>query len=108
MRANPLVCVEADEVFAYNNWKSVVLLGRFDELSDRPDSEELRREAQATLEKRSMWWQTAYAASQSRRKPKPPLPIFYCIHIDDITGHKAVPDAVEAPFTGKRPLRKAR
>jgi len=107
MRSNPLVCVEADEVFAHNNWRSVIVLGRFDELSNRPDTDELRREAQATLEKRSRWWQTAYAASQSRRNPKPPLPIFYCIHIDDITGHKAVPDAVEAPFTAKRPLRKA-
>lgn len=107
MRENPLVCVEADEVFAQNNWRSVVVLGHFEELGDQPESKVLRREAQDALENRAMWWQTAYAASQSRRKPKPAQPIFYCIHIDDLTGHKALPDAVEAPFTLKRPLRKA-
>jgi nitroimidazol reductase NimA-like FMN-containing flavoprotein (pyridoxamine 5'-phosphate oxidase superfamily) len=37
MRDNPLVCVEADEVRAHNEWASVVVLGRYEELSDRPD-----------------------------------------------------------------------
>jgi len=104
MRANPLVCVEADEVFAHNNWKSVVVLGRFQDLSDRPESDEVRRTAQATLEKRSMWWQTAYAANQPRRKTQPTQPVFYCIHIDDISGHKALPDAIEAPPLQTRPI----
>jgi len=107
MRSNPLVCVEADEVFANNNWRSVVVVGRFEELTDKPESDEDRRQAQDTLEKRAMWWQTAYASSQPRRTPKPALPIFYCIHIDDLSGNKALPDTVEAPFAQKlrRPVR---
>jgi len=107
MRANPLVCVEADEVFSHNNWRSVVVLGRFEELTDKPEHDDIRRTAQNALENRAMWWQTAFAASQLRRKSKPPSPVFYCIHIDDITGHKALPDAVELPFTSKRLIRKA-
>src|SRR5215475_959812 len=66
MRENPLVCVEADEVFAHNNWKSVIVLGRFEDLSALPESDIRRRTAQAALENRCMWWQTAYAANQPR------------------------------------------
>jgi hypothetical protein len=36
MRRNPKVCVEADEVISHNNWVSVIALGRFEELTDKP------------------------------------------------------------------------
>ena len=32
MRDNPLVCVEADEVIDYDNWMSVLVFGRYEEL----------------------------------------------------------------------------
>ena len=96
MRENPLVCVEADEVLAHNHWASVVVFGRYEELPDKPEYAEARRQAQSVLEKRALWWQTGYAASQSRRGPKPAAPVFYCIHIEDLSGHKATPDAVES------------
>lgn len=70
MRANPLACVEADEVFASKNWRAVVVLGRIEELTDKPESDEVRRQAQEMHERRAMWWQTAYAASQPRRGPE--------------------------------------
>jgi hypothetical protein len=73
-------------------------VGRYEELSDKPEYIEVRRQAQSVLEKRAMWWQTGYAASQSRRGPKPVAPVFYCIHIEQLSGHKAIPDAVESPF----------
>jgi len=96
MRDNPLVCVEADEIVSHNNWASVIILGRYEELPDKPEYATLRFHAQSLLEKRAMWWQTGYAASQSRHGPKPAAPVFYCIHIEDITGHKARPDAIES------------
>ena len=34
MRANPLVCVEVDDVTAFDRWVSVVVTGRYEELSD--------------------------------------------------------------------------
>lgn len=49
-----------------------------------------------------MWWQTAYAAMQLRRKQIHPShysvepPLFYCVHIDGMTGREATPDSVEA------------
>jgi nitroimidazol reductase NimA-like FMN-containing flavoprotein (pyridoxamine 5'-phosphate oxidase superfamily) len=38
MRANPLVCVELDEVAAYDQWVSVIATGRYEELPETPGS----------------------------------------------------------------------
>ena len=101
MRENPLVCLEADQVRAQNNWDSVVVLGRFEELPNAPEFALERNQAQKVLDQRALWWQTAYASSQPRTEHKPPEPIFFRIHIDEITGHKARPDAIETTFTGE-------
>src|SRR5450631_1482971 len=39
MRANPLVCIEVDEVAAYDQWVSVVAIGRYEELPETPGSD---------------------------------------------------------------------
>ena len=36
MRANPLVCVEVDEIAAYDQWVSVIATGRYEELLETP------------------------------------------------------------------------
>ena len=46
MRANPLVCVEVDEVETYDQWVSVIAFGRFEELPETPGSDDERRRAQ--------------------------------------------------------------
>src|SRR5208282_4586340 len=59
MRSNPRVSVEMDEVSNYFHWKSVVISGRYEELPDDPDYRAERLQAQVSLEKRFLWWQTA-------------------------------------------------
>jgi uncharacterized protein len=98
MRANPRVCVEADEVVGHNNWSSVIVQGRYEEYPDTPAYAELRKQAQTALEKRSLWWQTGFAAAQTRGKFDRDIPVFYCVHIETISGHRASPDPVEASF----------
>src|SRR6202521_4793488 len=57
MRANPLVCVEVDEVAAHDQWVSVIARGRYEELPETPGSdgaslrapERPRNVAEATL-----------------------------------------------------------
>jgi uncharacterized protein len=66
MRANPLVCVEADDIVSHFHWSSVVVLGHYEELPDTPMYRDARLQAQVRLEKRALWWQTAYAAGQVR------------------------------------------
>lgn len=39
MRANPLVCVEVDDVTTHDQWVSVIVFGRFDELIGSPGSD---------------------------------------------------------------------
>jgi uncharacterized protein len=92
MRANPLVCVEADEVVGQDDWSSVLVLGRYEELPDSPKYAALRLHAHSLLEKRSLWWRSAIASSQTRDAAVRPLPIFYCVHIDEMTGHRASPE----------------
>lgn len=108
MRLNPLVCVQADEVLSQHNWASVIALGRYEELPNAPEYEKERNQAQSLLGKRSLWWQTGYAASQVRSGPKPPSQVLYCIHIEEITGRRASPDPVETAINHASPPRRPR
>jgi nitroimidazol reductase NimA-like FMN-containing flavoprotein (pyridoxamine 5'-phosphate oxidase superfamily) len=97
MRLNPRVCVEVDDIKDHTSWTSIVISGRYEELPDTPEYEAERRQAQMLLEKRFLWWQTAHAAEQLRRPDSKPSPtVFYCIHIEETTGRRAAPDAIEA------------
>ena len=98
MRANPRVCVEADEVTNHFQWTSVIVSGRYEELTDAPEFQLERKNAQLVLEKRMLWWQTAYVAEQLRAKTSSTEPLFYRIHIESMTGHRAVPDGADAMF----------
>lgn len=96
MRTNPKVCVEVDEVLSHFQWMSVIVMGRYQELPNTPDFRCERENALAALEKRLLWWQTAIAAKQLPTRHKDAEPLFYCIHIDSMTGHRAFPDVVES------------
>ena len=96
MRENPLVCVEADEIQAHDDWKSVVALGRYVEIPSAPDSRKGWEHARALIQKRALWWQSGYSARQVRGKAKPAVPVFYCILIEQLSGLRATPDFSEA------------
>jgi nitroimidazol reductase NimA-like FMN-containing flavoprotein (pyridoxamine 5'-phosphate oxidase superfamily) len=81
MRANPIVCVEVDEVATHSSWASVSINGRYQELPNTPQHSSERRHAFSLLEKRTLWWQTAQAAKELRTT-QPFPPIFYRILID--------------------------
>ena len=96
MRLNPLVCLEADEVQSHIEWTSVVIHGRYEEFPDTPEYSKRRQAAQSILEKkRPLWWQTGFAAAQTRVRFNWDVTVFYCIYIDQITGRRASPDPVE-------------
>lgn len=96
MRSNPLVCIEADEVLSPAEWKSVVVRGRYEDFPDTPAYSEQRQRAQALLEKaKSLWWLTAFAAAQTRQRADREMTVFYCIHVDEITGRHGRQDPVE-------------
>jgi nitroimidazol reductase NimA-like FMN-containing flavoprotein (pyridoxamine 5'-phosphate oxidase superfamily) len=45
MRANPLVCVEVDEIVAYDQWVSVIVIGVYEELPAALETERMRLQA---------------------------------------------------------------
>jgi len=101
MRANPLVCVEADEVVSPEQWTSVIVLGRYEELLDTPEYRDVRAFAHTLLKRHAVWWEPAYAKTIRPGTQRPLVPVIYRIHGLQITGHRAIPDQpVTPPDTG--------
>ena len=92
MRANPLVCVEVDEIESSQRWKSIVIFGRYEELPDTPQFRQEREIAYQLLEKHAMWWQPGGVARTHHGQPHSLAMIHYRISIGEMTGHHGTPD----------------
>ena len=99
MRANPLVCVEADEVVSAQQWVSVLVFGRYEELLDIPEWQGARAFAYKVLQQNAMWWEPAYVKTILHGTQRPLVPVFYRIHCLQITGHRATPEPAPPPAT---------
>jgi nitroimidazol reductase NimA-like FMN-containing flavoprotein (pyridoxamine 5'-phosphate oxidase superfamily) len=99
MRANPLVCVEADEVEGPEQWVTVLVFGRYEELPDTPEWASARTVAHALLKQYAVWWEPAYAKTILHGIQRPLVPVFYRIHCHRITGHRATPEAATPSST---------
>lgn len=120
MRANPKVCVEVDEIQSYEQWASVIVFGRYEELPepqegehgrlpDRAESSQGSSSAPRTtnrggapnlayqiLQAKGMWWEpaaTAWAARTSLARTEPFTLLYYKVRIDKVTGYRATRDA---------------
>ena len=89
MRSNELVCFEMDQIENDHQWVSIVVFGRYEELPDTPECQDARVQAYRVLQKRAMWWEPAYMSQEHRDQPHSLTPVFYRIHIQQITGHRA-------------------
>lgn len=65
MRANPLVCVEVDEIAADDRWVSVIASGRYEELPETQESDDARLRAQ---ERARLGGETMPALSADNRR----------------------------------------
>ena len=117
MRSNPLVCVELDEVESSDQWTSIVIFGRYEELPELPETpvwtqyqrsphepsqpmvrptsvsatpgQRARLHAHELLHQHAEWWEPG-CASRTHHNPDQPLTlVFYRIRIDRITGRRA-------------------
>lgn len=91
MRANPLVWLETDEVVGSQQWASVIVFGRYEELPDSPDHQSARAQAHHLLEQKFVWWEPGHAKSFVGGVERPLVPVFYRIRIVEVTGHRAAP-----------------
>lgn len=92
LRANPLACVEVDEIKSFQDWTSVILFGRYEELSESEDDHATRDFAHHLLQQHQIWWEPGYARTIIQGAPRPMTPVYFRLSIDEITGHRAVPD----------------
>ena len=89
MRANPKVCLQADEITNQSQWRSVIANGRYQELS-APQYTTEREHARTLLEERFRWWQNALAERQLRLGNDLITSLFFSIHVDSMTGLLAI------------------
>jgi len=97
MRSNPRVCLEIDERASHHRWLSIVVLGRYEELLETPGCDRARAHALELLQRREIWWQPVSVSRPGREQR---APIFYRIHVMQMTGLRAEPDAIEAATVG--------
>jgi len=93
MRANPLVCVEADQVISSHQWTSIVVSGKYEELPDTPEWQGVRTSALRFLPVKNKWWEPWSTTVLQRGAHRPLTPLFYRIHIVEISGRRAIPDS---------------
>src|SRR5688572_27400239 len=102
MRSNPRVCVEIDHVANRNDWKSVIAIGRYEELTDTPDYQQERVHAHELLRRsHTMWWQPGAITVASYDSNQGFVPVFYRLEIAHVSGYRAVPalDELQAGAT---------
>lgn len=90
MRDNPRVCLQIDSVAAADDWTSVIVLGRYEELPDTLEHASERRRAHVLLQERPMWWEPG-AISIEGELGGAVVPVYYRISVDHVSGRRAVP-----------------
>jgi len=88
MRANPKVCVQVDEIQNNEQWTSVIVNGRYEELPE-PQYTDERNRAKKLLAQRHRWWQAAMAERQMTAGGHLIDPLFFRVRIDSMTGLRA-------------------
>jgi uncharacterized protein len=86
MRANPLVCVEVDEIQDALHWTTVVAFGRFEELTRSAAHRRARAHAEEVLGRHENFWLPGAARTTTR---EPTTPVFFRVVIETITGRQA-------------------
>ena len=89
MRENPLVAVEFDQIDSAQQWESVIVTGRYEELADSGDTRDRRQLAWSLLQERKLWWEPGFAKTIVGGGARPLAPLYFCLRIEQITGHRA-------------------
>lgn len=87
LRSNPNTCLQVQENAESRQWKSVLVLGRYTELAEQGGEQDY---AWGVLQKRASWWEPGALRPASLQTGSKPVPIYFSIGIDLISGRRAV------------------
>jgi nitroimidazol reductase NimA-like FMN-containing flavoprotein (pyridoxamine 5'-phosphate oxidase superfamily) len=90
MRANPLVCVEVDDIVTRREWRTVVIFGRYQELPDTPEFAEARVLAHDLLSATPSWWEPGFAKNRHDEAAPGGEPIYFRVSIGEMSGRQAI------------------
>ena len=94
MRQNPKVCLQADDVGSRSNWDSVIVTGRYLELSE-PQHAAQREHAKQLLSQYSDWWRNPLVQRRDQTSDLSIETVFFRIDIETMSGLRAVPEGEE-------------
>jgi nitroimidazol reductase NimA-like FMN-containing flavoprotein (pyridoxamine 5'-phosphate oxidase superfamily) len=94
MRTNPHVCVEIDDIVDQFNWTTVLVEGRYEELTKTPAHAAARARASELFENRRDWWYPAAGKTKSSYAPR--SPVIFRIEIEALSGRRAARDPARA------------
>jgi nitroimidazol reductase NimA-like FMN-containing flavoprotein (pyridoxamine 5'-phosphate oxidase superfamily) len=92
MRANPLVCIEVESIVNREEWQTVIVLGRFEELPDVPKFSKAIDTAHDLLARSAVWWEPGFAKTLHGEGERPLEPVWFRVSVLEITGHQGIPD----------------
>ncbi|MDP1700289.1 MAG: pyridoxamine 5'-phosphate oxidase family protein [Aestuariivirga sp.] len=92
LRTNPLACLQVDEIASFQEWTSVIVFGRYEELIKTDKSQEARELAFKLLQQHEFWWEPGYTRTVLHGAARPLDPVYYRLSIDEISGHRATPN----------------
>ncbi|WP_404864069.1 pyridoxamine 5'-phosphate oxidase family protein [Georhizobium sp. MAB10] len=88
MRQNPRVCVLVDRIEHRESWESVIVIGRYEEISPNNGHEGQRHHAWSLLQANAGWWEPGYQHTRIGDVDRPLLPVFFRIAIVEMTGRR--------------------
>ena len=89
MRQHPKVCVAVEDVTDKDHWTTVLVFGRYEEVSDSPEDAAALKAVVALFQQRAEWWLPATAKLGTREHHEV---VVYRIQIDQLTGRRASRD----------------
>lgn len=90
MRADSHVCLQLDHVESKQEWQSVLVEGRYQELPDDENWHGEHMHAWSLLQKKNDWWEPGAYKPAGMEPPKPAsLPVFFSVEIDTLSGRRA-------------------
>jgi nitroimidazol reductase NimA-like FMN-containing flavoprotein (pyridoxamine 5'-phosphate oxidase superfamily) len=91
MRENPKVCLEVEEIEDRFHWTTVVIAGRYSEITTAVEHRDIRARALVLLERSTEWWLPGVAKLGERERH---AVVVFQINIDSVTGRRAERDRV--------------